>query len=277
MKRFFVLLFFVAFFIPVSCFQTSQTSENQPSDHTGDESNLPFYKQTNVDLENISEGKIKALVDDEWIVLDIAILPDDFMTWNIARRREALEMWKNGEMPPLSGPHSGMVATYGAKREDTRVSINNAVKGLGFLPKEEFIKEVTSLLLSNYDSSFIRKLEILDSLYQNPEIFDRTKQVSLELYTSEDFKTGSFLNIMKNPLVSIVFLDIPSFEVKAVAQLIYPEGSDLSERDRGIVEYVNTVHDFIHGVSPRKSFAIVFHVIEVFDNSPRSRGIRIVP
>lgn len=236
-----------------------------------------YYKQTNLDLTDIDDGKIKALVEGVWIEYSTTDLPDDFMEWNLSARREALDMWKRGEMPPLSGPHSGMVASYGGIREDTEISINNAVKGMGFLPKEEFIGQVTELLLQNYDSSFIRKLFILDSLYQNPEIFDKTKQISLELYTTEEFRTHTFLNIMAYPLVSIVFLDIPSYEVKAAAQLIYPEDPSISEKDRKAVEYINTVHDFIHGSSPRKSFALVFHVLEVFDNSPRAKGVRIVP
>ncbi|MBN1619663.1 hypothetical protein JW890_02975 [candidate division WOR-3 bacterium] len=236
-----------------------------------------YYKQTNLDLTDIDGGNIKALVDGVWIEYSTTELPEKFMEWNLSARREAIDMWKRGEMPPLSGPHSGMVASYGGKREDTQISVNNAVKGIGFLPKEEFISQVTELLLLNYDSSFIRKLFILDSLYQNPEIFDRTKQISLELYTTEEFKTHTFLNIMAYPLVSVVFLDIPSYEIKAAAQLIYPEDPSISEQDRKTVEYINTVHDFIHGSSPRKSFALVFHVLEVFDNSPSSRGIRIVP
>lgn len=271
MKKVFCFFPVLMIFAPVS-----QAESGMPTSLDISENLHPYYIQDNIDLTRLPEGTIRVLTDDEWIELTVNNLSEKFMEWNIASRREALQMWKNGEMPPLSGPHSGMVASYGGKREDTRISINNAVKGLGFLPKEEFIEEVSELLTDNFDSSFIRKLDILDSLYSNPDIFDKTKQVSLELYTTEEFRTHTFLNIIACPLVSIVFLDIPSYEIKAVAQIIHPEDPDLSEYERNTVEYINTVHDFIHGVSP-KSMALVFHVIEVFDNSPRSRGIRIVP
>ncbi len=238
-----------------------------------------YFVQNTIDMSKYKEGIIRAKVDGEWQEFKIRELPDDFMKWNIQRRLEALDMWAKGQMPPLSGPHNGILATYGVRRLDTQFKINNAVKGFGFLPKEGKLDEVLNLLKETWDSSIDVKLRVLRSLYEKAdEYFDRTKQVSLELYTTPEFETGSFLNMMANPGVSIVFLDIPSYEVKAIAQLLHPDNPNLTPYEKKVVEYVNTVHDYIHGRSPRKSIVCIFHVIEVFDNSPpKGKGVRIVP
>jgi len=120
---------------------------------------------------------------------------------------------------------------------------------------------------------------ILESLYNNgKEIYDRTKQVSLELYSTPNFETHSFLNQMTDPGVSIVFLDFPSYELRCITQLLHPKDPKLTKYEKNVVEYINRIHDYFHGASPRKSIGVIYHVIEVFDNTPgRARGKRVVP
>ena len=44
------------------------------------------------------------------------------------------------------------------------------------------------------------------------------------------------------------------------------------------MEYINLVHDYFHGQAPRKSIGVIYHVVQVFDNSPgKMRGQRVVP
>lgn len=235
------------------------------------------FTQTNVDMGKYGEGIIKAKVNGKWGTYQIRELPQEFIDWNIQSRLESLEKMKKGKMPTLAGPHSASVASYGGGRLDTQFTINNAVKGLGFVPKKERIEEIIHRLEETKEVEITEKLGILENIYKEVNILDKTKQVSLELYTERDFETHTFLNIMSNPSVSIVFLDIPSYEIRAIARLIHPEDDSASEEEKNIAHYVNLVHDYFHGESPRPSIAIIFHVIEVFDNSPTKRGIRVVP
>ena len=80
---------------------------------------------------------------------------------------------------------------------------------------------------------------------------------------------------MADPSVSIVFLDIPSYEVRAICQLVHPEDETASQYHRDIVEYVNLLHDYFHRKARRKAIAMIFHVNQVFDNSPRSKGKKV--
>jgi hypothetical protein len=238
-----------------------------------------YCRQDNIDLKKSEQGILRAKVEDRWQDFTIQHLSPAFMEWNLKERIKSLEGIKNREMPGFAGPHSGMVASHGFRRSDSRTAINNAVKGMGFLPKPEFIGGLIDELQSSADSSMNYKLNWLMDLYgRRNDLLDDTKQVSLELYAKPDFATHTFLNQMTDPAVSIVFLDIPSFEVRAITQLIDPNDPELTKYQRQTVEYVNGIHDYFHGAAPRKSIVAIYHVIEVFDNTPgKARGKRVVP
>ncbi len=238
-----------------------------------------YFVQTNIDLKKYGQGIIRAKVENKWQEFKIQELPDAFLDWDFQRRLETVDEIRKGGMPALAGAHNGMVASHGLARKDAYFSINNAVKGMGFLPKPERLEPTLNLLKSTFDSSDTKKLAILESLYKNgKDIFDRTKQISLELYSTPDFETHTFLNEMTDPGVSIVFLDFPSYELRAITQLIHPANPNLTAYEKNVVDYINTIHDYFHSRSPRPSIGIVYNVIEVFDNSPgRAKGVRIVP
>ncbi len=238
------------------------------------------FHQTTVDVSKSSEGIIRAKIDGEWQEFKIRRLPEDFIKWDFERRLETLKSIREHKSPPLSGPHNAMVASYGVRRFDTQFKINNAVKGMGFIPKPEKLPEVMELLKSTMDTTLSEKLRILERFYKKPEIFDFTKQVSLELYSTPEFETHTFLNQMANPAVSIVFLDIPCFEIKAIAQLLHPEDERLSDYERDVVEYVNLIHSYFHGKFKKRFIAVIYHIIEVYNNTPGTKqgmGRRVVP
>ena len=238
-----------------------------------------FVQETIKDIDLVT-WTLKAKVDGKWGTFQLVDLPDDFVHWSVGRRLETLDRVRNNQPPSLSGPHNGMVASYGIRRKDSRFIINNAVKGMGFLPKPERVKELIKLLETTIDSSDEYKLNVLENLYKNvDQYFTRKGLVSLELYTNPRFETHTFLNEMENPAVSIVFLDIPSFEVRALARLLHPEDPSLSEYEKDIVKYANLIHSYFHGHFDRDFIAVIYFVVEVFDNTPRRGGLgkRVVP
>jgi hypothetical protein len=239
------------------------------------------FHQASVDLKGYAKGVIRAQVDGKWQDFKVIELPKAFMDWSFAGRKHYIEILRKADaMPPLSGPHNGMVASHGMRRKDSQYAINNAVKGMGYIPVKAKLPEMLALLKKTWNDSMPRKLEILDSLYTNcQDNYDKTKLVSLELYSRPGFETHSFLNQMTDPGVAIVFLDMPSYEVRAITQLLHPKDKQLSTDDLQVVEWCNTVHDYFHGDMGRKSIAVIYHVTEVFDNSPGrgGKGKRIMP
>jgi hypothetical protein len=245
-----------------------------------------WFHQDVVDAAKLKEGIIRGKIDGQWQDLKVVTLPEDFLKWNYERRLEQLAEYRSlltsneMKMPTISGPHNGIVASHGMKRKDSDFDINNAVKGMGWLPKPEKLAEMTELLKKTWDDSLVVKLGTLESLYRKgAENFDLTKQSSLELYAQPNFETHSFLNQMVDPGVAIVFLDLPkSYELRCVVQMLHPDDPGLSDYEKQVVEYINLVHDYFHGQMPRKSVGVIYHVVQVFDNSPgRMRGQRVVP
>jgi hypothetical protein len=230
---------------------------------------------------------IQARLEGEWRTLPLVEFPGSYWRWNSFRRTEYLEVFRQmlsgGErkQPRLSGPHNGMVASWGMARSDSQFKLNNAVKGSGFLPKAQRLAEITQLLESKMDSDMLTKLNVLDSLYQNAEdIFSPTQLVSLELYSEPGYNTQTFINQMLNPACVTVFLDIPTFKIKQIARLLHPLDPNLSEYEQGIVRYVNLIHSFFHGEFPRDYIAVVYYNIEIYDSSPGrkdARGTKLSP
>jgi len=238
-----------------------------------------YFIQDTVDTSDLPE-RIWARIDGHWHVYPVRQLPNDFVTWSIQKRIERLNKILAGEMPShYDGPHSAAVATYSRfARGDSEFQVNNAVKGMGFIPKQERISEVTEHLRSTLGLSMYEKVQILIDNYSDRDLWDTSKHGSLELYTSRSFETHTFTNQMRNPISTVVFLDSTSYELRTVARLIHPNDPTLCEDERAIAEYINLVHAYFHG-GPTDHIATVYYVIEVFDNSPgQSRpGSRVVP
>jgi len=238
-----------------------------------------FFKQEAVDSSKAREGIIRAMVDGKWQKYEIRVLPDAFLEWNLNERLSNLDRMMKSEMPRLAGPHSGMIASYGIGRKDSRFTLNNAVKGLGFAPKEEFIDDKLKHLKDTFEDTPEKKMSFLMDIYKNPEVLNKNIQTSLELYTTPEFETHSFLNLIRNPQGTIVFLDNPSYEIRTIVRVIHPEDKTADSYERKIVEYTNLIHSYFHGKFSKKFIGLICYVIEVFDNSPGKKealGKRIV-
>ncbi len=239
------------------------------------------FVQKTVDASRLDENIIRAKVDGKWQEFELTNLPEIFMNWNIKERIGTLEGIIKGEMPNLEGPHNAIVATYGYMRGDSGFRVNNAIKGCGFLPKREKIKEINQMLAETDTLHFMRKLEILKGMYEKADsLFDLNKQVSLELYANPQRGTQTFLNQMTDPTSVMVFMAIPTFKLKTIAYLLHPENPELTDYEKDVVEYINRIHSYFHGQFSKDFIAVIYNVVEVYNSSPgndNGRGKRIVP
>ncbi len=250
-----------------------------------------YALQTTVKTPAVNSKTITARVNGNWQNFDLVEFPDQFMSWNKAKRIETIDFFKEmmkgeskGKSPDLAGPHNGIVATTGYLRKDAAFSLNNAVKGMGFLPRYDKIEAIITLLEETIEAAMPKKLEILNSLYERADsLFAKDRQVSLELYSTPEYMTQSFLNQMYNPISTIVFLDMQSYKLKTIVRLLDPNNPELTEYERNVVKYINLVHSYFHGKFPKDFIASIYYVTQVYDNSPRGKtpekgmGRRIVP
>ena len=237
-----------------------------------------LFKQESVNSSQFRECIIRARVDGKWQKYEIRALPDAFIEWNLNSRLESFKDMMKGKFR-LAGPHSGMIASYGIGRKDSQFTLNNAVKGFGFAPKEEFIDEKLQFMKDTIEESMPKKMEFLVELYEHTEVLNKNIQTSLELYSTPEFETHSFLNLIRNPQGTIVFLDNPSYEIRTIVKVIHPEDKTVDHYERKIVEYTNLIHSYFHGKFSKDFIGLICYVIEVFDNSPSKKeamGRRVV-
>ncbi|MBC8428739.1 MAG: hypothetical protein H8D05_00690 [FCB group bacterium] len=242
------------------------------------------FKQETVDASREAEGIIRAYIDGRWQEYSTHELPTAFMDWNLSARKEVLDnisllfSGEGGSPPSLDGPHNAAMATYGAKRADSILEINNAFKGMGLCPKREIIKDLITEMTDTMSNPMGPKLDYLNNLYSTADNFDLTKMISLELYSTPEFETHTFLNLMERPTTSLVFLASKSYEVRGIGQLVCPGDTSAGEYAQDITAYTNLAHSYFHGAFPRLFPGILVHITTVFDNSPGSgRGVRIAP
>jgi hypothetical protein len=147
---------------------------------------------------------------------------------------------------------------------------------MGLCPDREIIEDKITFLRENSDAPMPAKIDFLKDMYSDPANFDLTKLISLELYSTPTFETHTFINLMKEPVTSLVFLDNKSFEVRGIGQLVDPEDTSCGVYATRIVEYTNLAHSFFHGEFPRLFPGILVHVLETFDNTPGTgRGVLV--
>jgi len=229
------------------------------------------------------EKSIQAKVDGTWQVFPLVDFTVSFWEWNASGRKEYLdifrEMLEKGDQatrkPQLSGPHNGIIATYGARRKDSQFALNNAVKGMGFLPKAEKLDELIALLEKTKSAPLAEKLDVLDSLYSNArDVFAADRLVSLELYSEPGYLTQTFINQMVNPACAVVWMDIPTYKIKSIVRLLHPEDPKLTDYERSVVKYINLIHSYFHGNFPRDYIAAVYYSVEIYDSSPGRKDAR---
>ncbi len=242
------------------------------------------FSQNTVDASREAEGIIKAYLDGRWEEFQTIDLPTEFMDWNLSARLDVLNNLSmmfsgdGGAPPSLAGPHNAAMATWGGKRADSVLEINNAYKGMGLCPRRDLIKDMIAQIDELMSGGMGARLNFLQDLYSTSDNFDLTKMISLELYSTPDFETHTFINLMERPTTSLVFLDSKSYEVRGIGQLVSPDDTSAGEYARDIVEYTNKAHSLFHGDFPRLYPGILIHVTTVFDNSPGTgRGVRIAP
>ncbi len=242
------------------------------------------FKQNSVDASREAEGIVRAFIDGRWEEFQTLQLPRPFMDWNLSARLEVLENismmfgGEGGSPPSLAGPHNAAMATWGGSRADSRLEINNAFKGMGLCPGRLIIKDLLAEMEELISGGMPPRLQYLNNLYSDTSNFDLTKMISLELYSTQEFETHTFINLMERPTTSLVFLDSKSYEVRGIGQLVAPGDTEAGDYAVDIVKYTNMVHSLFHGDFPRLYPGILVHVTAVFDNTPGTgRGVRIAP
>ncbi|MFH1469786.1 MAG: hypothetical protein ABIO70_35705 [Pseudomonadota bacterium] len=250
-----------------------------------------WFHHDSVDAARVAEGLVRARLLGSWRELALTALPQRFVDWSFSERLLKLDdiAARGFDTRALEGPHNACVASFGGPALGSFTSLNTAYKGIGWMPLAAQLAEAVGELQArsavlaraglDMQTRLLRALDVLRALYREPDLFDRTRQVSLELFAAPGFATHTFANLLANPVVSLSFLAFPAFEIRAVAQLLHPLDPGLTEAERLAIAWIDGVHDLAHGGDGNQRIACIYHVIELYDDTPsgEGRGRRLAP
>ena len=144
-----------------------------------------------------------------------------------------------------------------------------AVKGVGFVPKEEFLEgmliDVERFMKGNPSKDEVIRF-LLEYVYDETRI-DFGKLSSIELV-----KGHTYQNLAKNPKATLMFFVPPStsFEVRCGVEI----------HKSGVYhKYVNSLHDLFHKPEKTRDWSktpvYIFKIEEIYDNSIGQWGVKI--
>lgn len=153
-----------------------------------------------------------------------------------------------------------------------KAGLNGSVKGVGFLPRAEFLDETIACFLEHVNSGWregysLDGLKLLMQLLYGPgckERIDFSMFGSLELA-----KKHSYANLQENNKATLLFYEPPtmSFEVRGWVEIC--------QAGNKYHTLVNAQHDVYHRPHPERwaqSPAYLFHIEEIYDNSNTKEG-----
>ncbi|MDO4355268.1 MAG: hypothetical protein Q4E13_01995 [Clostridia bacterium] len=202
-----------------------------------------------------------------------------FFDWAFqTRARNVIDMYNGVEMSPERMflnfcSHEPAFVSHGP------AGLNASVKGVGFLPKDEYLEEILEIYINHIktyepgDKTYgHRGLELLIKHMYGDEAHDKidfTKLGSLEMA-----KRHSWTNYQVNSEAALIFHQPPMISYKLKGRVeIYDE--NLSGKRELYQQFINAQHDMYHtpDMSRWLSYpAYIFRIEEVYDNSASKNG-----
>lgn len=238
----------------------------------------------------VASSFIWARIDGWWRRFQIREVEDTFWNWNFEERLRSFEEQLSAEPYEYraGGPHSPSLATYGnwVSRGEIDLGgsafhINNKIIGINCVPDKDHIKDLNEEMLDMIDTGadFKTKVAWLKGIHEQ-SIWRRDLQAGVEYFTTPEFETHTFLNLMENPASTLCYqgrYDIfTSFELRCIAQIVHPNNPDISDELLQIAKFPAILHGFYHDNVPVVPGVLYWH-IEEFDNSVADEpGKRVV-
>lgn len=154
-------------------------------------------------------------------------LPQDFIDWQCKARRHAFSEMINfaAEKVRTMPAHLPVLATYG----QGDFSINLTSRGIGLLPKAEFLQEYSESFEEiiqdaqdqPWSETLKRRVQAIQTFYDNPGHIDPTVLGGLEIFEGQTVK-----NLQNSPLAALLYSGeaprFASYQFSGLVQFIYP-------------------------------------------------------
>ena len=202
-----------------------------------------------------------------------------FFDWAFKKRAEHVRNMYEGKMESREQLFLNFCSHEPAFISHGPAGLNASVKGVGFLPKDEYLEETLEAYIQHiqsYDPEDKgygkRGMELLLKYMYSEEAWDRvdlTKLGSLEMA-----KRHTWTNYQVNKDAALIFHQPPaiSYKLKGTVE-IYDENT--SGKRELYQQFINAQHDVYHtpDMSRWLSYpAYIFRIEEIYDNSATKNG-----
>jgi nucleotide-binding universal stress UspA family protein len=217
----------------------------------------------------IEDGQIHVDMVSGSVTLPMEPLSERYIEWIEQGRKAMYDKLLGKGNPAFFTSHLPVMITH--SREQV-FPFNCGNKGVGFLPKSEYLKEFIDLFRSTiertqgrpWQESLKERLAAVSSFYFNREKIDYRSLSSLEIFEKTTFK-----NLSTTPLAALHYTgnapDYISFQVNSAVEVIGPEDPrhEFIKLARVMFEY-----DSFHIAQHEFPYAYVFWISSIQDKTP---------
>lgn len=204
---------------------------------------------------------------------------EGFFNWAFKTRANSVAKLYHGEMVNPEKMFLSFCSHNPAFVSNGPAGLNASIKGIGFMPKDEFLEETLEAYIEH-----IRSYQEGDREYSNRGLavlmkymygeeaqsrIDFTKVGSLELA-----KKHSYENYRVNPEATLIFYQPPAISYELRGKMEIYDETESGKREI-YQQFINAQHDVYH--TPDMSSwlerpAYIFRIEEVYDNSATAEG-----
>lgn len=200
-------------------------------------------------------------------------LPQDFLNWQSIARLNAFQMMAdfNSEKVRTMPAHLPVLATYGTGD----FPVNLTSRGIGLLPKDEFIIPLCELferVISEskdqpWQETLPKRLAAIKTFYEKPDQFDSQMLGGLEIFEGQTVE-----NLKNNPKAALLYSGeaprFPSYQMNGIMRFIFP--GDIHFRFLLAAREL-FANDAFHIHQVRYPFGYLFYPLEIKNKTPFPR------
>lgn len=204
---------------------------------------------------------------------------ESFFKWAFETRAQNVIRLSRGDMVSPEKVFLSFCSHDPAFVSNGPAGLNASIKGVGFLPKDEYLEETLDAYIAHiktYDPEdkgySTRGLELLIRCMYGEEARSRvdfSKLGSLELA-----KKHSYANYLVNPEATLIFYQPPAISYELRGKMEIHDQMDSGKREI-YQQFINAQHDVYHAPDMSRWLtrpAYIFRIEEVFDNCVSKDG-----
>lgn len=204
---------------------------------------------------------------------------EKFFNWAFNSRANTVIKLHNGEEMSHEKvflsfcSHDPALVSYGP------AGLNASIKGIGFMPKPEYLEETLEAYIKHIksytpgDTDYSKRgLELLVKYLYGPEARHRIDFSCIG--SLEMAKKHSYANYKANPEATIIFYQPPMISYELRGQMEIHDETDSGKREI-YQQFINAQHDVYHTPDMSRWLkypAYVFRIEEIYDNSASKEG-----